>query len=428
MSVISNSSINKSMKSTKSSMKTYYQEVGKVEDKKTNKKKTSALKHRLERSDRLSGVLETKSRRGLTRENSKKETAKDEDEELSDEFEASDIRIEIKDDNNSEHFKLRMMTSSVFRRAPAAAFGAASREEARLSSHGPRQQQNIYTTTLSIGSNRDNVSVFVDTGSTELWVMGSDVQCFTLAEYHVEGSATLPEIFDDQFEFATVDRTSVSNGILGLGIASNGSRSFLRNCADRLYQQSAYSVYLNSADAQKGSVLFGAVDHAKYNGTLVTTPLTHDSQLMVNVTYEGGNYSVLLILVHRNHFDFSVAGTDFEIPIEEILARQDDRCYVGIMASSIVGGGNLFGFNILRHMYIVYDLDDMSISVAPVRYTTDEQSRSLQVVMNRVDLDPSSNATATSTGGANGLGHGSVAWCYALMAVSFTLFNRVRYL
>lgn len=63
-------------------------------------------------------------------------------------------------------------------------------------------------------------------------------------------------------------------------------------------QAAAYSLWLNDVNADKGNILFGGVDHAKYNGTLSTVPLISSSnsgtkpsemQVMLNgITVQGG--------------------------------------------------------------------------------------------------------------------------------------------
>ena len=55
----------------------------------------------------------------------------------------------------------------------------------------------LYTTELEIGSNKDKVSVSIDTGSYDLWVMSNDAVCYKVSEFQTEGAPQLPDIFND---------------------------------------------------------------------------------------------------------------------------------------------------------------------------------------------------------------------------------------
>ena len=73
-------------------------------------------------------------------------------------------------------------------------------------------QKNVYLTKLSIGSNEDQepdtVVVSIDTGSLDLWVMALDVQCYTVAQYHVDGAPNIPDLFND----LDLDYSCTANG------------------------------------------------------------------------------------------------------------------------------------------------------------------------------------------------------------------------
>ncbi|RCK59238.1 Candidapepsin-10 [Candida viswanathii] len=351
--------------------------------------------------------------------------------------------------------------------------------------------QNFYTTNLTIGSRRQNITVVVDTGAHELWVMGSDVQCRTISQFHTNGlpnslmfsptttqTSTVPhtdlqqheskthhggypdgsaasgkldrddirfgnDTLIEQLKFVTVHETSAKMSVLGIGIADSSSKSLPVQVRRQGYiKKTVYSIYVNGSDAENGSILFGAIDHAKYEGTLATAPLTRDKQLAINVTYLGTNYSTLFDtgstysvvpddwiteLANRVNgtFDDDQASTRLTvglgIPIEDLLREYDNRCYLGLLSNNTMGIEPVFGFNILRHMYLVYDLDEKSISVAPAIYTDDSRIQEFRHRSETVaDLDPST--TTTSTGDANGSLHGPSTWVYALVAFFFYLF------
>ncbi|EEQ39053.1 hypothetical protein CLUG_03179 [Clavispora lusitaniae ATCC 42720] len=87
--------------------------------------------------------------------------------------------------------------------------------------------------------------------------------------------------------FAVVNETDSGFGVLGIGLpglettysGTSGSYMYenfpMRLKSSGVIHKNVYSLYLNKADAQSGSVLFGGVDHAKYTGQLTTVPLVN---------------------------------------------------------------------------------------------------------------------------------------------------------
>lgn len=82
--------------------------------------------------------------------------------------------------------------------------------------------------------------------------------------------------------FAIANETSSDVGVLGIGlpgleVTTQYGYTYqnlpLKLKADGIIAKSLYSLYLNTADAKAGSILFGAIDHAKYQGDLVTVKM-----------------------------------------------------------------------------------------------------------------------------------------------------------
>ena len=73
-------------------------------------------------------------------------------------------------------------------------------------------------------------------------------------------------------------------------------------------EHTAYSLYLDSSDAQYGSVLFGAVDHSKYTGDLYTVPI-------INV-YKSQGYA------HPIEFDITLQGIGVSSSSEQVTISQ----------------------------------------------------------------------------------------------------------
>lgn len=192
-------------------------------------------------------------------------------------------------------------------------------------------QQSFYSVELEIGTPSQDVEVLVDTGSSDLWVTGSDnpycennrdsrvslsdrIDCREYGTFDTERSRTwrrnesadwfyisygdttfasgvwgqdrlhLEDLNITGLSFAVANRTNSSVGVLGVGlpglqVTSNGRRGYQYDNFPMVLQRAgatkanAYSLFLNNLDEEHGSILFGAVDHSKYTGSLYTIPL-----------------------------------------------------------------------------------------------------------------------------------------------------------
>lgn len=218
-------------------------------------------------------------------------------------------------------------------------------------------------------------------------------------------------------QFADVTTTSVNQGILGIGLAANeADYNLYDNVPVTLKKQgiinkNAYSLYLNSEDATTGKIIFGGVDNAKYTGSLTALPVTSFAELRVHlgsVNFGGTSVSTNADVVLDSgttitYFSQSIAdqfanlvdatwdntygvyflpscdvsgnavfnfdqGVKITVPISELIIQDSGSsvCYFGISRND----GNILGDNFLRRAYIVYDLDDSTISLAQVKYTS----------------------------------------------------------
>lgn len=392
---------------------------------------------------------------------------------------------------------------------------------------------NMYLATIKIGSEEDEITVQIDTGSSDLWVMASDVECFvplsnykrdydesilerddkksksarsseaptsTEIEYFVPqfsavptgteggdiaetntcigygsfatGSSssfkvndTVPDFYIvygdltgafgvwgqdtvvvgdavvDSLSFGIANQTSTNIGILGIGLQNLEATVDLQNASisytyenlpvalknQGYIEKIAYSLYLNDENATTGSILFGAVDHAKYTGPLVTVPL------LTNLSYDPGQMHFLVDsigldvgneshsitdnkytaifdsgtsltvlpsslyekfgkLVGGNYSDedgyykvpcpsgdeeiyleLNFSGAKLSVPYANLIMSGDvdyaptSSCYLGTQNSS--DNFIIFGDNVLVSGYFVYDLEDLTISIAQANYT-----------------------------------------------------------
>lgn len=184
-----------------------------------------------------------------------------------------------------------------------------------------------------------------------------------------------------------------------------------------------YSLWLNDADAKTGSLLFGGVDHAKYKGSLQTVPLISEyegaavSRLMIMLNgisiYQGSNsaqvasfqlpalldsgttiiqmpsalYSAITESLNAQYIEgyyvvtcgieggltFDFSGAEIQVPFEELLISlgEDNICMLGIQPNDEFF---ILGDTFLRSAYVVYDLQNLEVSIANTNYNASSSS------------------------------------------------------
>ncbi|GEQ71141.1 hypothetical protein JCM33374_g4822 [Metschnikowia sp. JCM 33374] len=400
-------------------------------------------------------------------------------------------------------------------------------------------KKNYYSSTLKIGSNGNQNSVLVDTGSSDLWIMASDVSCFIqfrsskrsiedfpvfahhhLREFESDGSTptekiakraynatsfasstpaatpwqwsanpsvctslgsfntadsgsfkvntTAPDFYVEygdgsyasgiwgtdyvavgglnvsDVSIAIANKTSSEVGVLGIGLTWLEVTSIFNDTqpaytyenfpvrlkSTGVINKVAYSLYLNDTNASSGTVLFGAVDHAKYSGQLQTVPIINtrpqirknpiafyvgldsvtlgDSKQNISIandtlyalldsgttltylpyTYVDAIAASLNGKVTNSEFyevsckyntssafvTYNLSGVQINAPLSDLILSNEKgtKCYLGLVSSTSGRPVAILGDSFLRHAYVVYNLEDYEISLAPVKYSNSE--------------------------------------------------------
>ncbi|CAN8100287.1 unnamed protein product [Discula destructiva] len=182
-----------------------------------------------------------------------------------------------------------------------------------------------YYATVSVGTPGQDLTLVLDTGSSDAWVVSADATLCTNERLQIyydttcgatfnastsstykssipdgftiqyaDGSGASGDYFTDDFTIGDItvsdlqmgiaDKTAMGTGILGIGFELNEAADMTySNLVSTMVNQSkintmAYSLYLNDYYSSTGSILFGGVDTEKFIGNLVTVPILPDAQ------------------------------------------------------------------------------------------------------------------------------------------------------
>ncbi|KAJ5988009.1 Peptidase A1 [Penicillium waksmanii] len=196
---------------------------------------------------------------------------------------------------------------------------ALQKRSSKVASTALYNVQNVYyMVNITVGTPAQNVSLSLDTGSSDIWVnvpnstycAGDDDPCSSTGLFDIKNSSTF-DILDydmnatyvDAFlaagpyatdtlaiggatikdmEFAVAEESRNPHGILGIGYAgatyaaANLQKEY-NNLPEALVKSgaiksAAYSLWLNKFDGT-GNLLFGGVNKARYQGELQTVPI-----------------------------------------------------------------------------------------------------------------------------------------------------------
>ncbi|GJC95768.1 eukaryotic aspartyl protease [Colletotrichum higginsianum] len=366
----------------------------------------------------------------------------------------------------------------------------------------------------SVQASLDNLPMrfHLDTGSSDLWVntasstlcKGQGTPCSVSGTYsandsstynyvgswfnisYVDGSGASGDYVTDKFtiggssltdfQFGVGYTSSSAQGILGLGYKVNevqvgraGLQPYdnlpAKMVAEGLIQSSAFSLYLNDLDASQGSILFGGVDTAHFEGELKTVPIQKESDAyaeflitltkvalgskaleenmalavlldsgssltylpddmattifsMVGAVYQQAEGVAFIPCSAANtgaNMTFTFSEATVTVPIDELVldlvaitgkrtafSNGVDACLFGIAPAGT--GTNVLGDTFLRSAYVVYDIDNNEISLAQTKFNA--TSTNILEIGKGSGSVPSAVAVANPVSATNGLVRG----------------------
>ncbi|KAM9900687.1 hypothetical protein OXX69_008998 [Metschnikowia pulcherrima] len=268
--------------------------------------------------------------------------------------------------------------------------------------------------------------------------------------------------------FALVGKTDNTIGILGLGsdnskhIYDEGTnfppdyKGFPHLLKEQgLIERAVFSLHLDH-DSDSGSVLFGAVDHAKYSGNLQTVPLANyysnysDTPLFYDIMLDsisiesakmhlsGGTmdketqipvkrvalldsgstlcafssdvlapiaevlhgewhekvqlYAIDFEKIRANWLIFRISRIEITIPVSRLLVKINGAHYLGIML--VEHDRFVLGEEFLRHAYVVFDAEENKVSMAQARASSETQ---IEYVLSDIPRAVSATTLSSST-------------------------------
>ncbi|PWY86780.1 acid protease [Aspergillus heteromorphus CBS 117.55] len=329
-------------------------------------------------------------------------------------------------------------------------------------------ESSYYLLNLTLGTPAQKFSLALDTGSSDIWVntansslcSGSDAPCNAYGLYNYSASSTYetvgtsinityaggtnaygPYVTDkltvgnatiDKMQFAIAESSNAAQGIVGIGYQvstyqSEYDHKEYANLPQALVDSgainsAAYSVWLNGLEATSGSVLFGGVNKAQYQGELQTLPIvpvygeymslaialtgvsvetdsdsnSYTQNLPLSVSLDTGSaftelpealvtkiYEALGATYDENdgmpyidcdtrekdyNVTYSFSGATVTVGMSQLIFDGTEPdfpkgdCVLGLVPSE--PGVNLLGDTFLRSAYVVYDLANNEISLA----------------------------------------------------------------
>ncbi|ODQ67521.1 acid protease, partial [Nadsonia fulvescens var. elongata DSM 6958] len=238
-----------------------------------------------------------------------------------------------------------------------------------------KNEQTYYTISYGLGSPAQPFRGLVDTGSADIWVMGTDnpsckensptgtYSCANAGIFNKATSSTFNTGVDSPnfdlsyndgtavsgtygkdtmtlsgasipgVQFAVASRSSSSLAVFGVGPQYLESSYYLYDnlpivlANSKMINSQAYSLYLNGRETTGASILFGGVDSAKYTGGLYTIPM---------VSRYNGYPTPPEFTIALNSISYTVGGTETVAAARPMIALLDSGTSLMYLPSDIV--------------------------------------------------------------------------------------------
>ncbi|ROV93273.1 hypothetical protein VSDG_06913 [Cytospora chrysosperma] len=227
-----------------------------------------------------------------------------------------------------------------------------------------------YFATCAVGTPSQNMTMQLDTGSSDIWVPWSsallceEYEC-SLGTFNPDNSSTYKDAGKGEFQIAYVDgsyskgdyftdtfdiagatisnvtmglgkSTTIAYGLVGVGYKVNEAIVGTEDSVSAAYPNlpvvmvnegliatNAYSLWLNDLDSSTGSILFGGIDTEKYTGNLTKINIIQDPETQL---YD--SFLVQLTSIQA----VSSSGTDEltsrDFPVEVVLDSGTTLTYI----------------------------------------------------------------------------------------------------
>ena len=285
----------------------------------------------------------------------------------------------------------------------------------------PKFYEGGFVIDLMFGSNKEKLEVLVDTGSSDLWVPSANVNCSLNGTsdsatcpkhgYYWEKSTTFNKS-SDLFAIIYGDNTSSigffgqdtvwigdiavkdtifgvanqtdSSSVMGIGLPqSEAGHSYFNESVypnfpqklkdDGIIDRILYSILLDEGSS-KSSLLFGAVDHAKYSGELLTLSILRDDELestmsveLDSLQMENGDTNLTLVSLKTGvEFDTGSSYSWFSESLLEELSEQ--------LGGEAVNGTYFVNSTMASEAYFYFTFQNMTIMV-PVQFQVTEDGQ-----------------------------------------------------
>ncbi|RLV90061.1 Candidapepsin-10 [Spathaspora sp. JA1] len=243
-------------------------------------------------------------------------------------------------------------------------------------------------------------------------------------------------------------------------------------------QRNVYSMFMNTEEAKNGTILFGAIDYSKFD-FLETRPIDshlasqwefglssreiwlenyeteefkrlYDKSMPVQLDYNLPNSelpsNILKSLVQNLGitydssalfqeiscdmldsedefiaFKFGLANNSISVPISSLITQEDDKCMLAITTPSDNFPSVTFGLNILKYVYLVYDLERFEISIG-LRTFNESAPANISVITKQTSRGPLDSELKRAVSKANNGIHFTSTFAFIVPIVISLLF------